>query len=267
MRHTWELRSGTRAITPLLEKGFLSLLAHALSYEGLHVHTLRKDSGWLVHAGSWINLEVFMFSRSPSRQETQVTKQKVQCSSTSDATQGLKGVCVDGGVGGGGWTEQQRAVPAVGGGKSEIQSSNVSLSHQFQFLHLHASEGLQCAWVQVRRGNRAALCAFHTFRGVTLPAGSFHDVFLGLDVSMNPRRPVCSYATRKFTEYLEICSEVGKLSRSSRSNDWTQCLICYTNPLHSLLVFNLHSRGDFMQTCELLWGFKWKCLSSILCKS
>lgn len=50
---------------------------------------------------------------------------------------------------------------------------------------------LQCARVLGQRGNRAALCVFHTLWGVSLPAGSFQYVFLGLDVSSSSRRPVC----------------------------------------------------------------------------
>lgn len=70
--------------------------------------------------------------------------------------------------------------------------------------------------------NRAAVCLFHTLRGVGLPAGSFHYVFLSLDVSLSQKRPVCLYATEKFTvkvEYLDISCEVGRVSLSSGGND------------------------------------------------
>lgn len=83
----------------------------------------------------------------------------------------------------------------------------------------HPSEGssvLLCRGPEGEQG--CALCTTYLVRGQS-PRRQFFTVFLGLDVSRGPRRPVCACATGKFTvkeEYLDSGCEVGRLSRSQQ---------------------------------------------------
>lgn len=84
----------------------------------------------------------------------------------------------------------------------------------------HPSEGSS---VPLCRGPEGGTGLHYVFsipcEGSVSPQAVFLCVFLGLDVSLGPRRPVCSCATGKFTvkeEYLDSGCEVGRLSRSQQ---------------------------------------------------
>lgn len=85
----------------------------------------------------------------------------------------------------------------------------------------HPSEGSSVPLCRGPEGEQGrALCTPYLVRGSVSPQAVFHCVFLGLDVSPGPRRPVCSCATGKFTvkeEYLDSGCEVGRLSRSQKA--------------------------------------------------
>lgn len=108
---------------------------------------------------------------------------------------------------------------------------------------------LQCARVLGQRGNRAALCVFHTLWGVSLPAGSFQYVFLGLDVSSSSRRPVCLMCHRN------VYSEGGvpwyKLWSGQACRDPAEAMTEHSveNITQILWAF----QEDLMQTYETLW--------------